>query len=103
MLVTVLGVRKVDFTDQRTNQTIKGHKIFYKYAQPDDEYLQGEITADVFVTEASGVVVPVFKFGEQYDFVQEVIGIGNSAKVKLKEILTKDGKKPVAANGFTSF
>lgn len=99
MLVTVLGVRKVDFEDPQTKNKIKGHKIFYKYSQPDDENLQGEVTNSVFVSEASGVLVPVFKFGEQYDFVQEVVGLGSTAKVKLKEILTKDGKKPTANMG----
>lgn len=91
MLVTVIGVRKVDFKAQDGNE-IKGTKVFIEYPDSDDKNLQGKIADSVFITEKSGIAVPVFKFGEQYDFVYETSGIGAKAKAKLTKILTANGK-----------
>ena len=93
MICTVVGVRKVDFTDQATQKRIKGTKVFIEYEQPDDENLSGKVADSVFITEQSGIVVPMFKFGDQYDFVYETVGIGSKAKAKLSKITTKDGKE----------
>lgn len=97
MLATVIGARRVDFTAPDGEQ-IKGTKVFISYPAPDDKNLQGDIADSVFITDNSGIAVPVFKFGEKYDFVYETSGIGAKAKARLTKILTANGKAVSSAS-----
>ena len=94
MLAKVLGVRPLDFKSNDGNE-IKGTQIFvsYKDTNPKSK-VQGEICDKIFVSDMSNVQVPLFDFGKEYDFVYETNGFGSHARATLKEILTKDGKKP---------
>lgn len=99
MLATVIGARRVDFTAPDGKQ-IKGTKVFIAYPDSDDKNLEGKIADSVFITDNSGITVPAFKFGEQYDFVYETSGIGAKAKARLTKILTANGK-PVNSASFS--
>lgn len=100
MLAKVLGKRPLDFTSSDGKQ-IKGTQIFvaYKDMNPKSE-VEGELVQKVFISSNSPVVIPLFKYGDEYDFRYETVGFGTSARSVLKEILTKDGKKPPAASPF---
>ena len=97
MLVTVIGTRKLDFTSQ-DGKSIKGIKVFVEYDK-SDEHTEGKIADSVFIPASSNVVVPAFKFGEQYDFVYEAAGLGGRSR--LTKILTADGKE-VKSNPFAN-
>lgn len=89
MIVTVIGTRKLDFKSQ-DGKEIKGTKVFVEYDGTDDN-TEGKIADSVFISTSSDIIVPAFKFGEQYDFVYEAAGLGGRSR--LTKILTKDGKE----------
>lgn len=97
MLAKVLGKRPLDFTSKEGNR-IQGTQIFvsYKDTNPKSE-TEGELVDKIFVSAESPVQIPLFKYGDEYDFVYETVGFGQKARSVLKEILTKDGKKPKMA------
>lgn len=97
MLVTVIGTRKLDFKSQ-DGKEIKGIKIFVEYDASGDN-TEGKIADSVFIPASSNVIVPAFKFGEQYDFVYEASGLGGRSR--LTKILTADGKE-VKSNPFAN-
>lgn len=87
MLVKVHGVRKLDFkTDD--GKEIKGTNIFVTYPV---EHVEGETVDKVFILADKTDILPVFKFGEEYDFVQETVGFGKNAKTSIIEV-RKNGK-----------
>ncbi len=93
MLAKVLGKRPLDFKSDDGKQ-ICGTQIFvaYKDTNPKTQ-VEGELVDKVFVPHDSNVTIPLFKFGEEYDFVYDLVGFGSKARSVLKEILSKDGKK----------
>lgn len=100
MLAKVLGKRPLDFTSADGKQ-IKGTQIFVAYKDPNPKSeAEGELVDKVFVSADSPVEIPMFKYGDEYDFRYETVGFGSKARSVLKEILTKDGKKPPAASPF---
>ncbi len=100
MLAKVLGKRPLDFKSDDGKQ-IKGTQIFvaYKDTNPKSE-AEGEVVDKVFVSAESPVQIPLFDYGKEYDFIYETVGFGTKARSVLKDILTKDGKKPPVESPF---
>lgn len=96
MLAKVLGKRPLDFKSDDGKQ-IQGTQIFvaYKDTNPKSQ-VDGELVEKVFIPAGSPVVIPRFDYGQEYEFRYETVGFGSKARSVLKEILTKDGKKPKA-------
>lgn len=70
MKVKVLGTRELDFPTPN-GQTIEGLNIYISYSYDD---VNGEMTDKVFISRKSDVKIPVFKFGQYYDFRYDGIG-----------------------------
>lgn len=79
MNVQVVGLKHLDFTSNE-GQRIQGTKIFVVY-DAQDEYTEGKVTDSVFIPSNSPVVVPRFKFGDEYDFVYESSGLRGRARL----------------------
>lgn len=78
MLAKVLGTRKLDFKTSDGTE-IKGTYVFVAYAS---EHVEGEQADKIFIPKDKEDILPVFKFGETYDFVQEIKGLGKNAKTE---------------------
>ena len=94
MLAKVLGTRDLDFKSN-DGKHICGKQVFVCY--PDNSgnsTVHGEMVDKIFISAESGIKIPRFKFGEQYDFQYDVVGFGSRSRSVLREILTKDGKQP---------
>jgi len=70
MNVKVLGTRKLDFKTDKGEQ-VSGTQIFVCYPYNG---VEGYLTDKIFVPAKSDVVLPVFKFGEEYNFVYSGFG-----------------------------
>ena len=70
MNVKVLGTRKLDFKTDKGEQ-VSGTQIFVCYPYNG---VEGYLTDKIFVSANSNVVLPTFKFGEEYKFVYSGIG-----------------------------
>ncbi len=70
MVATVFGTRKLDFKTNDGNE-INGTQIFVAYKQ---DGVDGHMTNKVFVPNNSPVRLPVFKFGQEYDFRYDGFG-----------------------------
>lgn len=94
MLVRVLGKRELDFKSNDGKQ-IRGTQIFvaYKDTNPRSSS-EGELAEKIFVPADSEVRIPLFEYGQEYDFQYESVGFGSHARSVLRRILTKDGKEP---------
>lgn len=70
MNVKVLGTRKLDFKTDKGEQ-VSGTQIFVCYPYNG---VEGYLTDKIFVPASSQVQLPVFKFGEEYEFRYSGIG-----------------------------
>lgn len=93
MKAKVLGKRPVDFST-KDGKRIQGMQLFvaYKDTNPKSE-TEGELTERFFISVDSDVQIPRFNYGEEYDFVYEIVGFGRGTRSVLKKILDKNGKE----------
>lgn len=70
MNVKVLGTRKLDFKTDKGEQ-VAGTQIFVCYPFNG---VDGYLVDKIFVPANSNVVIPTFKFGEEYQFNYQGIG-----------------------------
>ena len=75
MIVTVVGIRHLDFITKEGTQ-IKGKKIqiVRKPSTREKTQVDGSLVDTVFISDNSGITLPVFKFGQDYDFHYETDG-----------------------------
>lgn len=89
MLARVLGTRDLDFKS-REGELIQGKQIFVAYKDTsDNNTVHGEMVEKIFVSHDSGVLIPDFKFGNEYDFQYVSSGFGSRARSVLSAIVAK--------------
>lgn len=75
MICKVVGIRHLDFITKEGTQ-IKGKKIqiVRKPSTREETQVDGSLVDTIFISDNSEVILPVFKFGQDYDFYYETDG-----------------------------
>ncbi len=82
MIATVVGQRRLDFTD-KDGKRVVGMQVFVVY--PEDG-VDGSKSDKVFISDDLGVQLPAFEFGTAYEFNYESVGFGRRAKNRLVSV-----------------
>lgn len=84
MIAKVIGFERVEFTDQRTNQTISGTRLYVSYK---DERVNGVGCDSKFFSDSSNVKLPEIALGRDLEFVYQQTGFsGKSTLVAVKSV-----------------
>ena len=82
MIAKVVGFERVEFTDQKTNQTISGTRLYVTFK---GERVNGVGCDYKFFSDNSNVKLPEISIGREYEFVYQQTGFsGKSTLVAVK-------------------
>ena len=74
MISKVVGIKNLDFVTKEGN-TIKGKKIqLVRKPTVRESDVEGQVVDTVFINHTMQIDLPVFKFGNEYDFIYETDG-----------------------------
>ena len=82
MIAKVVGFERVEFTDQKTNQTISGTRLYVTFK---GERVNGVGCDSKFFSDNANVKLPEIAIGREYEFVYQQTGFsGKSTLVAVK-------------------
>ncbi len=87
MVGILVGIKNVEFTNEQTNQTVKGRRFYITYEDHSDNML-GKACDSKFFSDDSKVVMPKeLIIGRPYEFVYEAQGLtGKATLVEIKAL-----------------
>lgn len=79
MVGTVIGIKSISFTDDKTQRVISGQRLYVEYADPD---VAGLACDAKFIASDGTIEHPAsFVLGQKYDFVMQEQGFSGKARL----------------------